>query len=165
MAKTQISRRGGSRRRGGTRKGGFKKRGGTRKGGFRKRGGTRKGGFRKRGGLNLNPFKFFEKEKKEQPTKPEVDAPPSAPVEDAPPSAPVEEEVVMEESSDLDTTAPEAAQGGRPKKSKKDKKTKMNGFFTAMLKAKKNGDKQFKYKGKTYKRHKSKTGLDVYKHA
>ena len=152
MAKTQISRRGGSRRRGGTRKGGFKKRGGTRKGGFRKRG----GGFFD-AATNLFKKKPTEEEKEE--TKPDVEE--TKPDVDAPPPAPVEEEVVMEESSDL--VKPEF--GGRRKKSKKGKKTKMNGFFTAMLKAKKNGDKQFKYKGKTYKRHKSKTGLDVYKKA
>lgn len=42
-------------------------------------------------------------------------------------------------------------------------KRKLNGYFSAMLKAKKSGASSFSYKGKTYKKTKSKTGLVVYK--
>lgn len=38
-----------------------------------------------------------------------------------------------------------------------------NGYFTAMLEAKKNGADSFEYNGKTYVASKTKTGLIVYK--
>jgi hypothetical protein len=38
-----------------------------------------------------------------------------------------------------------------------------NGYFTAMLEAKKNGANSFEYNGKTYVASKTKTGLTVYK--
>lgn len=38
-----------------------------------------------------------------------------------------------------------------------------NGYFTAMLKAKKDNSQSFEYKGKTYVASKTKTGLTVYK--
>ena len=52
------------------------------------------------------------------------------------------------------------------RKTRKTRKSRgKNEFFTLMLKAKKNDSPSFKYKGKTYKRSKSKTGLIVYKKA
>lgn len=48
-----------------------------------------------------------------------------------------------------------------PKKVKK----KLNAYFKAMLAAKKSKAKSFTYKGKTYKRMKTKTGMLVYKKA
>ena len=42
-------------------------------------------------------------------------------------------------------------------------KRKLNPYFKAMLKAKKSNAKSFKYKGKTYTRRKTKTGLVTYK--
>jgi len=47
-------------------------------------------------------------------------------------------------------------------KTKKRSSTKKNLFFKKMLSAKKKGDKSFKYKGKTYRRHK-KGALIYYK--
>lgn len=38
-----------------------------------------------------------------------------------------------------------------------------NGYFTAMLQAKKNNLQSFEYNGKTYVASKTKTGLTVYK--
>lgn len=38
-----------------------------------------------------------------------------------------------------------------------------NGYFTAMLEAKKNNSQSFEYNGKTYVASKTKTGLTVYK--
>ena len=38
-----------------------------------------------------------------------------------------------------------------------------NGYFTAMLEAKKNNAQSFEYNGKTYVAAKTKTGLTVYK--
>jgi hypothetical protein len=38
-----------------------------------------------------------------------------------------------------------------------------NGYFTAMLEAKKNNLESFEYNGKTYVASKTKTGLTVYK--
>jgi hypothetical protein len=38
-----------------------------------------------------------------------------------------------------------------------------NGYFKAMLEAKKNGADSFEYNGKTYVASKTKTGLTVYK--
>lgn len=43
------------------------------------------------------------------------------------------------------------------------KNKKLNAFFTALVKAKKSNAKSFSYKGKTYKRSVSKTGIIVYK--
>lgn len=40
---------------------------------------------------------------------------------------------------------------------------KVNAYFKAMLKAKKSNAKSFVYKGKTYKKGKTKNGLVVYK--
>lgn len=40
---------------------------------------------------------------------------------------------------------------------------KINAFFKALLKAKNSNASSFTYKGKTYKKTKSKTGLVVYK--
>ena len=40
---------------------------------------------------------------------------------------------------------------------------KMNEFFTAMLKAKRNKARSFTYKGKTYVGKKTKTGMLIYK--
>jgi hypothetical protein len=40
---------------------------------------------------------------------------------------------------------------------------KQNGYFTAMLEAKKNNLQSFEYNGKTYVASKTKTGLTVYK--
>jgi hypothetical protein len=40
---------------------------------------------------------------------------------------------------------------------------KQNGYFTAMLEAKKRGADSFEYNGKTYVASKTKTGLIVYK--
>ena len=40
---------------------------------------------------------------------------------------------------------------------------KLNPYFKAMLKAKKTGAPSFTYKGTTYKRNKTKTGLITYK--
>ena len=40
---------------------------------------------------------------------------------------------------------------------------KLNGYFTAMLDAKKKGSESFVYNGKTYIKKMSKTGLAVYK--
>jgi len=55
------------------------------------------------------------------------------------------------------------------RKTRKTRKTRKsrgkNEFFTLMLKAKKNSSPSFTYKGKTYKRSTSKTGLVVYKKA
>ena len=45
------------------------------------------------------------------------------------------------------------------------KKRKMNAYFKMMLKAKKSGAKSFKYKGKTFKAKKTKTGMTIYKKA
>ena len=42
-------------------------------------------------------------------------------------------------------------------------KKKLNPYFTAMLKAKKNNAKSFVYKGKTYKKAVKKNGLIIYK--
>lgn len=55
-------------------------------------------------------------------------------------------------------------QGGKKKRRKSGGKRKLNGFFKAMLTAKKHKSPSFKYKGKTYKRHKHKH-LFVYKKA
>lgn len=43
------------------------------------------------------------------------------------------------------------------------KKKKVNAYFKAMLAAKKANKASFTYKGKTYKRSKTKTGLITYK--
>jgi hypothetical protein len=40
---------------------------------------------------------------------------------------------------------------------------KMNGYFTAMLEAKKKNSASFVYNGKTYVASKTKTGMTVYK--
>ena len=42
---------------------------------------------------------------------------------------------------------------------------KLNEFFKKMMKAKKSNAPSFKYKGKTYKRKKTKTGMTIYKKA
>ena len=42
---------------------------------------------------------------------------------------------------------------------------KLNEFFKKMMKAKKRNAPTFKYKGKTYKRKKTKTGMTIYKKA
>lgn len=39
----------------------------------------------------------------------------------------------------------------------------LNGYFSAMMEAKKNGADSFEYNGKTYVASKTKTGLTVYK--